>query len=608
MTVLAPPDTSTLPSRSDLSGWVSEVASLTGADEVVWCDGSDGQLQGLRDLAVARGTLIPLDPERHPGSYLARSAPDDVARVEDRTYIASATPEDAGPTNNWREPQALRAELAGCFAGSMRGRTMYVVPFSMGPVGGPLSGLGVEVTDSPYVVLSMAIMTRIGDAPRELIEGGEPWVRTVHSVGMPLVDDEGNRREDVAWPSNDTKHIAHFPETREVWSFGSGYGGNALLGKKCFALRIASVIARDEGWLAEHMLIIRVTSPQGRRYHVAAAFPSACGKTNMAMMQPSLPGWSVETLGDDIAWMRKGPDGRLRAINPEAGLFGVAPGTGETTNPTAMAALGSDVIYTNVALTDDGDVWWEGKTPQTPERLTDWRGDPWTPDSESPAAHPNARFTVAMSAVPSAADDWEDPEGVAVDAIVVGGRRASNVPLVAQSRDWAHGVFMGASVSSEQTAAAAGATVGELRRDPFAMLPFCGYDMGQHWAHWLSVGEALGDGAPKIFAVNWFRRGDDGSIMWPGFSDNSRVLKWIAARLDGEADARDTAAGMLPLDGAIDTEGLDLADGLMEAIFDVDAAAWAKEADLTEEFFQTFAATLPAAMTEQLGELRARLV
>ncbi len=607
MTVLARPTTPTLPTRTDLSGWVLETAALTGADSVVWCDGSEEQLEALRALAVDNGTLIPLDPRRHPGSYLARSAPDDVARVEDLTYIASVTPEDAGPTNNWREPGALRAELAGCFAGSMRGRTMYVVPFSMGPVGGPLSGLGVEITDSPYVVLSMAIMTRIGDAPRELIEAGAPWVRTAHSVGMPLLDDGGNRIEDVAWPSSDTKHIAHFPETREVWSFGSGYGGNALLGKKCFALRIASVIARDEGWLAEHMLVIRLTSPTGRRYHLAAAFPSACGKTNMAMMRPSLPGWSVETIGDDIAWMRPGPDASLRAINPEAGLFGDAPGTGEVTNPTAMAALGAGVIYTNVALTDDGDVWWEGKTPETPERLTDWRGDPWTPRSQSPAAHPNSRFTVAMSACPSAADDWEDPAGVPIDAIVVGGRRATNVPLVAQSRDWAHGVFMGATVSSEQTAAAAGAAVGELRRDPFAMLPFCGYDMGQHWAHWLSVGEALGERAPKVFAVNWFRRGADGSFLWPGFAENSRVLAWIAARLDGEVGARDSAAGLLPLDGDVDTSGLDLADGVMDELFAVDAAAWAEEADLTEEFFGGFSATLPAAMTEQLGELRARL-
>ncbi len=607
MTVLAPPATPTLPTRSDLHGWVREIAALTRADSVVWCDGSEEQLGALRELAVANGTLIPLDPERHPGSYLARSDPDDVARVEDRTYIASATPEAAGPTNNWREPGALRTELAECFAGSMRGRTMYVVPFSMGPVGGALSELGVEITDSPYVVLSMAIMTRIGDGPRELIEGGEPWVRTAHSVGMPLVDADGNRREDVAWPSNETKHIAHFPETREVWSFGSGYGGNALLGKKCFALRIASVIARDEGWLAEHMLVIRVISPQGRRYHVAAAFPSASGKTNMAMMQPSLPGWSVETVGDDIAWMRTGPDGRLRAINPESGLFGVAPGTGETTNPVAMGALGRDVIYTNVALTDDGDVWWEGKTEQTPEHLTDWRGEAWTPASDTPAAHPNARFTVAMSAVPSAADDWEDPAGVPIDAIVVGGRRATNVPLVAQSRDWEHGVFMGATVSSEQTAAAAGVTVGELRRDPFAMLPFCGYDMGEHWAHWLAVGESLGEAAPKIFTVNWFRRGDDGSILWPGFAENSRVLKWMAARLDGEVGARDTAAGLLPLEGDLDTEGLDLADGVLEAVLDVDTAAWRQEADLTEEFFETFGATLPAQMSEQLGELRARL-
>ena len=592
-----------LPTTTDLQDWVQQVAALTEPEVVVWCDGSEAERKLLTDRAVRAGTLIPLDPFQHYGSYLARSSEDDVARVEDRTYICSATPAGAGPTNQWREPAAMRAELAGCFAGSMRGRVMYVVPFSMGPVGGPASRLGVEVTDSPYVVLSMRITTRIGAGPELLIGGGAPWVRAVHSVGAPLEDGE----VDVPWSSNPVKHIAHFPDTREVWSFGSGYGGNALLGKKAFALRLASVIARDEGWLAEHMLLIRLTSPAGRRYHVAAAFPSACGKTNLAMMRPSLPGWRVETLGDDITWMRPRPDGRLWAINPEAGLFGVAPGTGASTNPNAVAALWGNAIYTNVALTDDGDVWWEGKTERPPEHATDWRGQDWTPATGTPAAHPNARFTVGMHQVPSAAADWDDPAGIPLDAIIVGGRRATTVPLVAQARDWAHGVFLGATLASEQTAAADGAHVGQLRRDPFAMLPFCGYDMGEHWAHWLAVGEALGDTAPAFFAVNWFRKGADGSYLWPGFAENSRVLAWIAARLDGQAGAVDTSAGLLPEPGDLDTTGLDLPVSALEQLLSIDPAAYAAEADLTEDFFATFGPTLPAPMTEQLAVLRARV-
>ena len=603
MTVTDP--TTTLPTTTDLQAWVEQVAALTEPEAVVWCDGSEAERQRLTAVAVRTGTLTPLDPSLHYGSHLARSSEDDVARVEDRTYICSPTPAGAGPTNHWREPVAMRAELAGCFAGSMRGRVMYVVPFAMGPVGGPLSRLGVELTDSPYVVLSMRITTRIGAGPELLIAGGAPWVRAVHSVGAPLLEGE----QDVPWPSNPVKHIAHFPDSREVWSYGSGYGGNALLGKKAFALRLASVMGRDEGWLAEHMLLIRLTSPAGRRYHLAAAFPSACGKTNLAMMRPSLPGWSVETLGDDIAWMRPGPDGRLWAINPEAGLFGVAPGTGEATNPNAMGALWGNTIYTNVALTDDGDVWWEGRTGRPPEHATDWRGQDWTPADGAagrPAAHPNARFTVPMHQVPSAAADWDDPAGVPLDAIIVGGRRAGVVPLVAQARDWAHGVFMGATVASEQTAAAEGAEVGRLRRDPFAMLPFCGYDMGEHWAHWLAVGEALGDGAPAFFAVNWFRKDDGGDYLWPGFGENSRVLAWVAARLDGLVGAVDTPAGLVPAPGALDTTGLDLPDGALEQLLSVDPAAYAAEADLTEEFFATFGPTLPAAMTQQLAELRTR--
>ncbi len=592
-----------LPTTAHLQEWVEQVAALTGPDAVVWCDGSEAERQRLTARAAAAGTLTPLDPAQHPGSFLARSSEDDVARVEDRTYVCSPTPAGAGPTNNWRDPAEMRAELAGCFAGAMRGRVMYVVPFSMGPVGGPLSQLGVEITDSPYVVLSMRITTRIGEGPQRLIAAGASFTRAVHSVGAPLATGD----VDAAWPSNPVKHIAHFPDTREVWSYGSGYGGNALLGKKCFALRLASVIGREEGWLAEHMLLIRLTSPAGRRYHLAAAFPSACGKTNLAMMTPTLPGWRVETIGDDIAWMRQGPDGRLWAINPEAGLFGVAPGTGAATNPNAMAALWGNVIYTNVALTDDGDVWWEGKTDHPPERAVDWRRQEWTPSSGTPAAHPNARFTVPMHQVPSAAPDWEDPAGVPLDAIVVGGRRASTVPLVAQARDFAHGVFMGATIASEQTAAAEGAAVGQLRRDPFAMLPFCGYDMGEHWAHWLAVGQALDDAAPAFFSVNWFRKGADGSYLWPGFGENSRVLAWVAARLDGAVGAVDTPAGLLPEPGDLDTNGLDLPEGALQQLLAVDPGDWAAEADDAEEFFVRFGATLPPAIAAQLTALRARL-
>ncbi|WP_273652835.1 phosphoenolpyruvate carboxykinase (GTP) [Cellulomonas fimi] len=612
VTTLPPAARTDAPVR-DLRAWVADVADLTEPDAVVWCDGSDAEREALVARMVETGTLLPLDPVLRPGSYLARSDPSDVARVESRTFICSRSQTDAGPTNNWRDPDAMRTELAGVFAGSMRGRTMYVVPFSMGPVGGPISQVGVQLTDSPYVVVGMGTMTRVSRAVVDLIDGGAPFVPAVHSVGMPLRADDGTTRDDVPWPCDDTKYIAHFPETREIWSYGSGYGGNALLGKKCFALRIASVMGRDEGWLAEHMLLIRVTSPQGRRYHVAAAFPSACGKTNLAMLTPTLPGWRVETLGDDIAWLRPGPDGTLRAINPEAGFFGVAPGTSVATNPAAIATLDRDTIFTNVALTPDGDVWWEGLTPEPPEGLIDWTGRPWTPDSGRPAAHPNSRFTVAAAQCPTIADTWEDPDGVPLDAIVFGGRRATNVPLVVQAHDWEHGVFLGATISSEQTAAAEG-TVGELRRDPFAMLPFCGYDMADHWAHWLRVGASLdAETRPLMFQVNWFRKDASGRYLWPGFGENIRVLAWIVAQVDRARGTRtDVGAvpspvGLLPAPDALDLSGLDLPDDDLATLLDVDPAGWTVEADLTEDFFAGFGDKVPAALHAQLDALRTRL-
>src|SRR5690349_5450265 len=586
-----------------LREWVDEIAALTKPARIHWVDGSRAENDALLREMVDEGKIIKLNPEWRPGSYLARSHPSDVARTEGRTFIASEREEDAGPTNNWVAPDEIRATITPLFEGSMRGRTMYVVPFSMGPVGGPLSHIGVQITDSAYAVTSIGIMTRVGaDVVREIAEGA-PWVKTVHSVGAPLQPGE----QDVAWPCNDEKYIVHFPETLEVWSFGSGYGGNAILAKKCFALRIASVIGRNEGWLAEHMLLIRVIDPAGRQYHVAAAFPSACGKTNLAMLRPTIPGWRVETLGDDIAWLRPGDDGRLWAINPEAGFFGVAPGTGESTNVTAVETLWGNTIFTNVALRPDGDVWWEGLTDEAPAELTDWEGNPWTPASGRPAAHPNSRFTVRAAQCPQIADDWDAPQGVPLDAILFGGRRATNVPLVVEATDWTHGVFMGSNISSEKTAAAEG-TVGELRRDPFAMLPFCGYNMADYFGHWLKIGQKLRfDRAPRVFQVNWFRKGSDGRFLWPGFGDNSRVIDWVIRRIEGQVPAVDSPIGRLPRPEDLNLEGTDVTGADLDELFAIDPVSWGREADLTEEFYAEFGGHVPAALQAELAALRYRL-
>ncbi len=588
--------------NTKLNTWIKEVSDLCQPDSVYVCNGSKDEYDQMIKTLLDSGIAMPLD--KRPNSYLFRSDPSDVARVEDRTYISTTSQDEAGPTNNWMAPNELKAIMKDLYKGCMKGRTLYVIPFSMGPIGSPISKIGVEISDSPYVVINMHMMTRVSDRVLELLGTDGDFIPCLHSIGAPLAEGQ----EDSKWPCApiDKKYISHFPEENLIWSYGSGYGGNALLGKKCLALRIASAMARREGWMAEHMLILRLTNPEGKQYHIAAAFPSACGKTNLAMMQPSIPGWKCECVGDDIAWMKIGPDGRLYAINPEAGFFGVAPGTSYETNPMAMDSIRENALFTNCALTDSNEVWWEGMDGDPPAHAIDWKGNDWTPASSTDAAHPNARFTARASQCPVICEDWEKPEGVPIDIFIFGGRRSTVVPLVQEAFNWDHGVFLGSTAASETTAANIG-SVGNLRRDPFAMTPFCGYNMGDYFKHWLDMGDKLGDKAPRMFYVNWFRKSEDGKFLWPGFSDNSRVLKWMCERVDGKVETQETPIGLLPKEGDLDVDGLEVSKEDFQELFKIDTDAWKTEIPDIEKHFSKFGDRLPERLKKQLDEFRKRL-